>query len=564
MLKAFFIHIFVIIFTVSTVFAIEGFHPVKAHTGMVVCAETNASEIGLNVLKQGGNAIDASVAVAFALAVTYPNAGNLGGGGFMIYRDAKDQVYALDYRETAPQLASGNMYLNDSAKVIEGASTLGYLAAGVPGTVAGLWQAHQRFGKLDWKQLIEPAIRLAENGFILGGFQADALIEANEDFNKFSSSKKIFTRNGLSFKTGDKLIQTDLAQSLHRIAVKGASGFYSGVTAKLISQDMRKNGGFIREEDLKNYKAIWRKPITGSYRGYKTFSMPPPRAGGIALAGILNTLELFDLSRFSVNSSSYIRLWVEIERQVYADRAQWLGDPDFIEIPVEKLISKEYAQTIKDKLSYFNAGDSYGYKIPGINFEESDQTTHFSIVDHWGNAVSNTFTLNGNYGSRVVAAGTGILLNNEMDDFSLKPGYPNKYGLIGSEANAILPKKRMLSSMTPTIITKNDTLFMIIGGPGGSKIITTVAQVISNVIDHKMNIRQAIETPRFHHQWIPDVIYLEEGRFNCDTRDILKNKGYKLEFKTYMGYAQGILFNSKSNEYSGWSDPRSDGQVKGY
>lgn len=553
-----------LIFTVSTVSAMEGFRPVKALTGMVVCAETNAAEIGLNVLKQGGNAIDASVAVAFALAVTYPNAGNIGGGGFMIYRDAEDRVYALDYRETAPQLASGNMYLNDSAQVIKDASTLGYLAAGVPGTVAGIWQAHQRFGKLNWKQLIEPAIRLAEKGFILSEFHANALAEANEDFNKFTSSKKIFTKNGVPFKNGDKLIQKDLAQSLQRIAEKGASGFYRGVTAKLISQDMRKNGGFIREEDLENYKAIWRKPIIGSYRGYKTYSMPPPSSGGVALAEILNTLELFDLNRFSVNSSSLIRLLVEIERQVYADRTQWLGDPDFIEIPVKKLISKEYAQTVKEKLSYFSAGDSYEHKIPGINFKESDQTTHFSIVDRWGNAVSNTFTLNGNYGSRVVAAGTGILLNNEMDDFSVKPGYPNKYGLIGSEANAILPKKRMLSSMTPTILTKNDTLFMVIGGPGGSKIITTVAQVISNVIDHKMNIRQAIETPRFHHQWIPDVIYLEEDRFNRDTRDILKNKGYKLEYKTYMGYAQGILFNSKTKEYSGWSDPRSDGQVKGY
>ena len=506
--------IIIFLFTsLSSTQAIEGFRPVKATQGMVVCGEPIACDVALNVLKEGGNAVDASVALAFTLAVTYPNAGNLGGGGFMIYRNSANKVYALDYREKAPLAATEKMYLDSLGKVIERASTLGYLAAGVPGTVAGLWEAHQKFGRLKWGRLIAPAIRLAEKGFIIDEFQAAALQSATEDFNKFPSSKKIFTKNGKPIKKGERLIQKDLAGTLKRIASNGVSGFYSGKTAQLIAQDMRRNGGLITKDDLQRYKPVWRQPVNGTYRGYQIYSMPPPSSGGIVLSEILNTLELFDLSKMELNSSTLIHLWVEIERQAYADRAQWLGDPDFVQNPLVRLTSKEYAGSIKQNLSYLKAGCSDSIKIPQINGHESDQTTHFSIADRWGNAVSNTFTLNGNYGSRAVAEGTGVLLNNEMDDFSVKPGFPNKYGLVGSQANAVAAGKRMLSSMTPSILTKNDSLFMVIGGPGGSKIITSVAQVISNVIDHRMNIRQAIENPRFHHQWKPDVIFLEKDRF---------------------------------------------------
>ena len=544
--------------------AIEGFRPVRAANGMVVCGEPIACDVALQVLKDGGNAVDASVALAFTLAVTYPNAGNLGGGGFMMYRNAVNQVYALDYREKAPLAASENMYLDSTGNVIEKASTLGYKAAGVPGTVAGLWEAHQKFGRLKWSRLLAPAIRLAEEGFIVDNFQAEALKSATEDFNIFPSSKRIFTKNGMPYNAGERLIQKDLAETLKRISAGGAHGFYSGKTAQRIALDMQRNGGLITEEDLRQYKPVWREPVKGTYRGYTIYSMPPPSSGGIVLTEILNTLELFEIHKMDLNSSPLIHLWVEVERQAYADRAQWLGDPDFVQNPLAHLTSKEYAQNIKQNLSYLKAGCSDNTKIPDLNGNESDQTTHFSIVDHWGNAVSNTFTLNGNYGSRVVAEGTGVLLNNEMDDFSIKQGFPNSYGLVGSQANAVAAGKRMLSSMTPTILTKNDSLFMVIGGPGGSKIITTVSQVISNVIDHKLNIRQAIENPRFHHQWKPDIIFLEEGRFSTDTRNKLEKDGYKLEYKVYMGYAQGILIDLKTETYTGWSDPRSDGKAAGY
>ena len=551
-----------VVFSLS--FGMEGFQPVKAKNGMVVCGEPLACDVALQVLKEGGNAVDASVALAFTLAVTYPNAGNLGGGGFMIYRSRAHKVFALDYREKAPLAATQNMYLDSTGAVIEKASTLGYRAAGVPGTVAGLWEAHQQYGHLKWKRLIKPAIELAKKGFIIDAFQAAALQSATNDFNKFPSSKKIFTHQGAPFKAGERFVQKDLAVTLKRIAERGAKGFYSGETAQRIARDMRRNGGLITEKDLRLYKPVWRKAVKGSYRGYTVYSMPPPSSGGIILTEILNTLELFHISDMEINSSPLIRLWVEIERQAYADRAQWLGDPDFVQNPQKRLTSKQYAKQIKRSISYFKAGCSDSIKIPEINGREAQQTTHFSITDRWGNAVSNTFTLNGNYGSRVVADGTGVLLNNEMDDFSIKPGFPNSYGLVGSQANAVASGKRMLSSMTPTIITKNDTLFMVIGGPGGSKIITGVAQVISNVIDHRMNMRQAIENPRFHHQWKPDIIFMERDRFSKDTRNNLEGSGYKLEYKTYMGYVQGILYHSKTKKYHGWSDPRSDGKAAGY
>lgn len=543
--------------------AFHGFEPITAPKAMVVCAEPLACDIGVEILQRGGNAVDASVAIAFALAVTYPNAGNIGGGGFMIYRDPQKQVYALDYREKAPRKASKKMYQDERGIVESEKATFGYLAAGVPGTVDGLWKAHQRFGKFDWNDLLKPAIRLAEEGFIPGSYQLKRLESAVDDFNKTEDAKSIFTDDGKPFKSGTLLIQRDLAETLKRIAKDGRNGFYQGKTAQLIDAAMKRHGGLITARDLEHYQSVWRKPIEGSYRGYHFYSMPPPSSGGIILSEILNTLELFPLAEYGLHSANLIHLWAEIERAAYRDRALYLGDPDFVEMPLEQLISKEYAIDIREKLTMTKAGKSQG--LPGSTIvPESDQTTHFSIVDRWGGAVSNTTTLNGNYGARVVAAGTGILLNNEMDDFSLKPGYPNSYGLIGSDANAIQASKRMLSSMTPTIVTKNDSLFMVIGGPGGSKIITTVAQVMSNIIDHKLNIRAAIETPRFHHQWLPDTLYLEQGRFNQDTKNNLRNKGYNLAYREYMGYAQGILINLSLKTLTGWSDPRSDGKAAGF
>jgi gamma-glutamyltranspeptidase/glutathione hydrolase len=540
------------------------FQPIKAANGIVVTADKFAAQIGLSVLERGGNAVDASVAAAFALAVTYPTAGNIGGGGFMIIRTADNNVFALDYREKAPLKASRDMYLDQNGEVIKDANTIGYLAAGVPGTVYGLWQAHKKFGRLKWKSLLEPAIDLAEKGFYLDEYNANGLNAATDDFNRFESSKKIFTRDGCAYKTNDKLIQKDLAQTLKRIAKKGIDGFYSGITAELIEKDMLKNGGLITKEDLKAYNSKWRQPIKIQYRGYDIYSMSPPSSGGILLAEILNCLEKFNLKTLGHNSSDLINLWVEIERQAYADRAKYMGDTDFIDMPIIKLISKDYASVVCSNLNYYKAGcsDSAGVNDRWIN--ESEQTTHFCVIDKWGNAVSNTYTLNSSYGSRAVAEGTGILLNNEMDDFSIKPGYPNRYGLIGCETNSIQPGKRMLSSMTPSIVTKNDSLFLVIGSPGGSTIITTVAQIISNVIDHQMNIRQAIEAPRFHHQWKPDVVYLEENRFNRDTINNVKNKNYKIHFRSSIGNAQGILFLGKEKLFTGWSDPRGNGQVSGY
>ncbi len=538
------------------------FEPVKASKAMVVSADVYATEAAFDVLRAGGNAVDAAVTTAFTLAVTYPNAGNLGGGGFMMFRDTNNKIYALDFREKAPGFARRDMYLDARGYVIDSASTLGYRAAGVPGTVRGLWQAHQRFGTMPWKTLLQAAIRLAEKGFVLDEDHARRLSAAVNYFNRFPSSKKIFTKNGQPFQEGDVLVQADLAWTLKRIAREGAEDFYSGEIAKRLSADVQVNHGAITFSDLQAYRAVWRIPVKTTYRGYTIYSMPPPSSGGVLLVEILNTLEQFPLNHIGHNNSRSMHLWIETERQAYADRSQWLGDPDFSKLPFRFLMSKTYAQTIRRNLNLLTAGDSEKV-FPGKPYgHESDQTTHFSVVDSAGNAVSLTYTLNGYYGCKAVAEGTGILLNNEMDDFSIKPGYPNMFGLVGSEANAIAPHKRMLSSMTPTIVLKGDSLFMALGSPGGSKIITNVAQVISNVIDFKMNIRQAIESPRFHHQWKPDSVFLETDRFSLDTIQALENLGYKLVFKTYMGYVQGIKI--ENGKCTGWADPRSNGQAAGF
>ncbi len=553
--------VLILLLVARLVWATE-FQPAFGEKGMVVSEDPLATAVGLQVLKNGGNAIDAAVAVGFALAVTYPTAGNIGGGGFMVIRLANGKVYTLDYRETAPAAAHKDVYLDEEGHVVPDASLLGYKAAGTPGTVAGLEAAFKRFGTKSWKELLAPAIRYAEDGYSLSRHKTASINARLEYFNLFPSSKKIFTKNGQPFEPFDVLVQKDLAATLKRIARRGASDFYRGETARLIVRDMERNQGMITREDLKNYQVKWREPIRFTYRDYDIYSMPLPGSGGIVMAEIFNTLEPFDLAAFNVNSSGLVHLWVESERQAYADRAVFMGDADFVDVPVEKLISKKYAAYIRSRIDFFHARSSDDVAANEAWMKESLETTHFSIVDQWGNAVSNTYTLNSGYGAKAVVEGAGFLLNNEMDDFSIKPGVPNQYGLIGSYANQIDPGKRMLSSMTPTIVTRHDSLFMVVGAPGGSRIITAVAQTISNVIDHGYNIRTAIESPRFHHQWKPDVVFLERPGFTDDTITNLRGRGHKIRFVKSLASVQGILV--KKGLIQGWSDPRRDGRAMGY
>ncbi len=549
----------IVLIIINNVFA--GWEAVRSKNGMVASADKYATEAGLEILKNGGNAVDAAITVGFVLAVTYPQAGNIGGGGFMLIQ-ARDNFFALDYREKAPKAAFRDLYLDDSSQVIENASTIGYRASGVPGTVAGLYKAHKKFGNLSWDKVIEPAIQFAENGFPINRFKERSLDYHYDTFLQFSSTKEIFTKNDQKYKEGDFLIQKDLATTLKLIQVNGKDGFYAGVIAELIEEDQKNNNGLIRMEDLEDYDAIWRDPIKYEYHNYTIYSMPPPSSGGVILAEILNGLEIYNLGLLGHNSSDLIHIWVEIERRAYSDRAIYLGDSDFIEVPVEKLISKEYASEKFVDINPYISTKSISEK--NVIISESEETTHFSIIDKWGNAVSNTYTLNGSYGCGVVIKGTGILMNNEMDDFSIKPGVPNMFGLVGGEANSIAPEKRMLSSMTPTIVTKNDSIVLIVGSPGGSTIITSVAQVISNIIDHNLNVRMAVESPRFHHQWLPDEIRIEQNGFSKDVINNLTNRGHKIIYSYQIGDIQAILWDSLNNEWTGWSDPRGNGLTKGY
>lgn len=547
------------IFIVKVSFAVH--RPVRGMRAMVATADKYATDVGVNILKNGGNAIDAAVAVGFVLAVTYPQAGNIGGGGFMIIRTKDGDHAALDYREKAPLKANRNMYLYPTGTVIENASTTGYRAVGVPGTVAGLFEAHRKYGSLPWADLVQPAIDFAHYGFVLDLYHKESL-ESNIDvFLKFESSRDVFTRQGSAFAEGDTLIQSALAQTLERIRDNGVRGFYFGLTAEKIVEAMKTNNGLINHEDLEKYEPVWREPINFNYRGYDIWSMSLPSSGGILLAEILNALENTNIKNLGHNSSNTIHLWVEIEKQAYADRSEHLGDLDYYDAPYESLISKKYGKKIFQSVNPFYARSADAiHPAPAEHLE----TTHFSIVDENGNAVSNTYTLNGSYGSGVVIEGTGILMNNEMDDFAIKPGFPNLYGLIGGEANAIKAEKRMLSSMTPTIIEKENELFMVLGSPGGSTIITSVAQVISNVLDHGMNIRDAVEAPRFHHQWLPDIIDYEKNGFPLDVLDNLERKGHQLRVIKALGDIQAILKDVDHSEWTGWSDPRRNGLSKGF
>ncbi len=532
------------------------FHPVVSKNGMVSTEEHFATEAGLQILKGGGNAVDAAVTIAFTLAVTLPRAGNIGGGGFMLIHLARsNRTIAIDYREKAPKRATRDMFLDKSGNVDAEKSTHSYLAVGVPGTVAGLTMALKKYGTISLERALQPAIKLAEDGFPINQELQGSLIESQEWMKSSPDSMMIFFKKGyVPYDVGEILVQKDLAWSLKQIAKYGAYAFYKGEIADRIVAAMRANGGLISKEDLAAYKAVIRKPIHGTYRGYDIYSMPPPSSGGVILVEILNLLEPFPISALGHNTAQTIHLMAECMKLAYADRSKYLGDPGFIKVPTSSLISKRYADELRLKINPNKATPSIEI-FPGdpIKFEKSRDTTHFSVMDKYGNAVSNTYTLNLRYGTGFIVPGTGILLNDEMDDFSAKPGTPNIYGLVGGDYNAIAPEKRMLSSMTPTIVMKDGKPFLVTGSPGGSHIITTVLQVIINVIDHRMNIAAATNAVRIHHQWLPDELRVERG-LNGDTIRLLTEKGHNVVIEDAMGSAESIM--RIGNFFYGASDPR--------
>ena len=539
-------------------------HPVWAKNGMVATQEALASDIGLKILKDGGNAVDAAVAVGFALAVTLPRAGNIGGGGFMMIYDAKQgKTVALDYREKAPSSASRDMYLDKDGNAVSDLSRYHGLAVGVPGTVAGLLKALDNHGTMSRGQVMAPAIALAENGIEVTAGLSESLEALSDRLQKWPSTKKIFFKpDGSAYQPGELLRQPELAKSLKLIAAKGSDGFYKGETARKLVKAVNEAGGNMSLQDLANYRAIARVPVKGDYRGYEIVSMPPPSSGGIHIVQILNILEGYPLKDYGQNSAQTIHLMSEAMQLAYADRAEYLGDSDFIDVPANGLTSQAYADKLRSLINPNKATPAATIKANNPLPYESDQTTHFSIVDKDGNAVANTYTLNFSYGTGLVAEGTGILLNNEMDDFSAKPGVPNGYGLIGGDANAVEANKRPLSSMSPTLVFKDSKPYIVTGSPGGSRIITTVTQVISNVIDHDMNIAEATHAPRIHDQWLPDEIRIEKA-LNVDTIKKLESMGHKVSPQAAMGSTQSIMLTP--NGVYGASDPRIvDAAVVGY
>jgi len=552
---------------------------VLSDSAMVSSANSISSKVGIDILKQGGNAFDAAVAIQFTLSVVYPNAGNIGGGGFVVYRLNNGEIGSLDFREKAPFLSSKNMYLynkNDSISINHelknndldemvvdvNKSKIGHLASGIPGTVDGMIKLHEKFGVLDWEKLLIPSIKLAKDGFQLTKSQSNSLNSTKDLFLQVNKKSIPFVKNN-GWKTNDTLIQNNLSLTLNRIKNQKRDGFYSGITAKLLLKEMNKGNGIFTQDDLDKYSSIWRKPIVGYYKNHKIISMGPPSSGGIALVQLLKGIENYNIKSFGFNTLKTINLMAELESRVYADRATHLGDPDFYKVPIEELINSNYLENKFKNINPLKKTPSNEIKEGSITYNESNETTHFSIVDKFGNAVSITTTLNGSYGSKVVVDGAGFLLNNEMDDFSVKPGFPNMFGLIGGKANSIEPGKRMLSSMTPTIIEKNNNLFMVLGTPGGSTIITSVFQTILNVIDYGMTMQEAVDAKKIHHQWVPDILYVEKNSINNKTKEQLISIGHKINERGSIGRMDCILINS-DNKLEGGSDKRGDNIAIGY
>jgi len=527
---------------------------------MVVSAREEASRIGVEILKKGGNAFDAMMATELALAVSYPSAGNIGGGGFMVYRKSNGKTGALDYRERAPINSTRDMYLDQNNNIIEGLSMIGGLSVGVPGTIAGIFEAHEEFGTLTVEEIINPVIDLAKNGVIVTENQINRINENRKYFQLANKSQILFDNN---FQKNDTIKNPKLAATLEKIMINGKDEFYKGETAKKLVEFISENGGIITMQDLEVYEAVWRDPVIFNYNELKIISMSPPSSGGICINQIFKMIEPYNLKSYGHNSADYIKLLVEAERRSFADRSHFLGDPDFVSIPTEKLTNEDYLNNRMIDFSFKKPTDSNDIGYGNIEISESNETTHYSIVDQFGNAIAVTTTLNGTFGSKLYSDELGFFLNNEMDDFSSKPGYPNMYGLIGGEANKIEPKKRMLSSMTPTIVEKEGDLYMTLGTPGGSTIITSVVQTILNVHEFEMTMNEAVNSPRFHHQWKPDSIRIELDYFDKKVKEQLIKSGYKLNDKGAIGRVDGILVRA-DKMLEGGADKRGDDTAVGF